>query len=370
MYKKGFIEQFGLFASLSVSMIGSGVFYAPAIISKYVGQNSWIVSIASAVIVFFIFWAIVKLFRINSYKTITDILKGTYGSIIGSLLALLYSILIIIISALFLRNFSEVISMYLLPNTPREVVLITLIFIAMYLSRGGLANVVHFNEIIFWIMFIPIGIILLLVLPEADFSNLLPIGGYGVINYARGSFEMLFLLSGFSIVFTLVPYVREKKRTTGVLLKNSIFTGVFYTAILILVCATLSSAQVKESIFPTITMLESVSSRSGILEKWDSLIMALWVIFFFTSFANMYYFSSVTLKDVLHIKNIRTASAVYVPLVYLAAIIPENIIEIRNVKYGYLRTGSIAVIVVIIGVTLVLSILKRGRRHGNEKQNN
>lgn len=49
MKNKGFIEEFALFASLSVSMIGVGVFYAPAIVAKYVGADSWISAIIAGI---------------------------------------------------------------------------------------------------------------------------------------------------------------------------------------------------------------------------------------------------------------------------------------------------------------------------------
>lgn len=367
MEKKGFIEEFALFSSLSVSMIGSGIFYAPAIISKYVGQNGWAVSIITGIIVFLIFLAINKLIELNHNGDITEILANVYGSVIGKILAFLFSLFMIIVLALFLRGFSEVITMYLLTNTPTEVIITTLVFIGMYLSRGGLANVVHFNEIVFWIMFVPIAIILLLTLPEADFSNLLPIGGYDVISYLKGSFEMLFLFSGFCVAFVLLPYVREKNKIKSVVGKSCIFVSIFYVVIFTIVCATLSNAQVSDSIFPTITMLQSITSRSGILEKWDSLVMSLWVIFYFTSFANIYYFASIIIKDIFCIKDVRTASAIYIPIVYVIAMFPENIIEVRNLKYNYLRIGLMSIIVIIIGLTLIISYFKTRRGATYEK---
>lgn len=366
MEKKGFIEEFALFASLSVSMIGNGVFYAPAIVTKYVGQNGWIVALITGLLLLVIFLCISKLISLNKNKDLTHILTDVYGNIIGRIIAFIYSFLIVIVLALLLRSFSEIISMYLLSKTPTEIIIVTLIFIGMYLSRGGLANVVHFNEIVFWIMFIPIGLILLLTLPQSNFSNILPIGGYPIRDYASSSIEMLFLLSGFSVAFILLPYVRERNKIKPILTKSCIFVAVFYAIIFIIVCATLSSAQAASSIFPTITMLQSIGSNSGILEKWDSVIMALWVIFYFTSFANIYYFASYTLKDVLNLEDIRTASTIYVPFVYLAAVLPENVIEIRNLKYGYLRIGFIATVIVVIGVTLIISMIKKGR-HVHEK---
>ncbi len=367
MEKKGFIEEFALFVSLSVSMIGVGIFYAPSIVAKYIGPGGWISALITGVEIFIILLCIYKVIKLNKFKDITFILTGTYGRFLGKIISLIYSLLILIVLSLSLRTFSEVITMYLLRNTPTEVIIITFIFTGMYLSRGGLANVVHFNEIVFWLMFVPIGIMLLLTLPAADFSNLLPIGGYPVKDYIMSSFEILFLFNGFSMAFILIPYVKKRKAIKSIMFTSSIFVTVFYIIIFILVSATLSYVQTADSIFPTITMLQSISSNSGILEKWDSLVMALWVIFYFTSFANIYYFASSILKDVFSLEDIRTSSMIYVPIVYLAAMLPENIINVRNTKYNYLRVGFIAIILIIIGGTLVISLVKNRRRSVSEK---
>lgn len=367
MEKKGFIEEFALFVSLSVSMIGVGVFYAPSIVAKYVGPGGWISALITGIEIFLILFCIYEVVKLNKFKDITYILTGIYGKFLGKLVSLIYSLLILIVLAVSLRTFSEVITMYLLRNTPTEVIIITFVFIGMYLSRGGLANVVHFNEIVFWVMFVPIAIMLLLTLPAADFSNLLPIGGYPVKDYFMSSFEILFLFNGFSMAFILIPYVRDRKSIKSVIFKSSIFVTAFYVIILILVSATLSSVQTADSIFPTITMLQSISSGNGILEKWDSLIMALWVIFYFTSYANIYYFASIILKDVFSLEDVRTSSMIYVPIVYVVAMLPENIIDVRNLRFNYLRTGFIDIILIIIGLTLVISILKKKRSRVNEK---
>ncbi|GEM_PF-255882 len=364
--KEGFIEGFALFASLSSSMIGIGIFYAPAVIAKSVGPDSWITAIIAGIIVCLILLSIYKLIKLNKYKDVTFILDDTYGKFLGRITSVVYSVIMIIVLSLSLRVFSEIITMYLLVNTPTEVILITFIFMAMYLSRGGLANVVHFDEIAFWVMFIPIAIILLLTLPKADFQNLLPIGTSPIKNYFMSSFDMIYLLNGFSIAFILIPYAKKKKKVGAILRRSSIFVGLFYCIIFILVSATLSAAQTKESIFPTITMLQSITSKSGILEKWDGLVMAIWVIFYFTSFANIYYFASSILKDVFNIENVRTSSMIYVPVVYLVAMLPNSIIEVKNLRVKYLTIAFISIFTIVIGLTLIISFIKK-RRVRSEK---
>jgi len=363
---KDFIEDFGLFASLVVSMIGIGVFYSPSLVAKYVGADGWVVAIITGIIIFLIMYIIQHLMRINTYDDVVIILKNVYGSILGRIISVAYALMLIMALAISLRVFAEMITMFLLNNTPTEVILITLIFIGMYLSRGGLANVVHFNEIAFWIMFIPAILAFVLTLPVADFTNLLPVFTAAPKGYLQGSFELLFLLNGFSMAFILIPYVKKKERVTKILRRSSLFITVFYGITFILVAATLSVGQARNNIFPTITMLQSITSKTGFLERWDSLVMAVWVLFYFTAFANTYYFSSYIVKHVFNLEDIKIASIIFIPIIYVAALYPDSVIQVRNLNSGFVRIAFVAVLFVVIGLTFIISYIKKGRAAKNE----
>jgi spore germination protein len=366
MKDKNFIRDFGLFASLVVSMLGIGVFYSPSVVAKYVNADGWIIAIITGIIIFLIMYVIYSLMKINTYDDLVIILKNIYGGVLGRVISIAYAIMMIIALAISLRVFSEVITMFLLPNTPTEVILVTLIFMGMYLTRGGLANVVHFNEIAFWIMIIPTVISFLLTLSIADFTNLLPVFTASPKSYIQGSFELLFLMNGFSMAFILIPYVKEKEKVPKILRRSSIFLALFYGITFILVGATLSVGQARNNIFPTITMLQSITSRSGFLERWDSLIMAIWVIFYFTAFANIYYFSSYIVKHVFNIKDIKIASIIFIPVVYIAALFPDSVVDVRNINLRFVRIGFISTLFIVIGLTFFISYLKRRRGGKNE----
>nr|WP_281064892.1 GerAB/ArcD/ProY family transporter [Clostridium punense] len=355
-----------MFASLVVSMIGIGVFYSPALVAKYVGADGWIVAIITAAGIFLIMYMMYYLMKANNYEDIVVILGNIYGVALGRIISILYAIMMILALGISLRVFSEVITMFLLVNTPTEVILITMIFLGIFLSRGGLVNVVNFNELAFWMIFIPAILAFLLTLPTADFTNLLPVFSTVPVNYFKGSFELLFLLNGFSMAFILIPYVKKKERIGKILRRSSIFIGAFYGVTFILVAATLSVAQTRDTIFPTITMIQSITSRAGFLERWDSLIMAIWVIFYFTAFANTYYFSSYIAKHVFNLKDIKIASVIFLPVVYIAALFPESVVDVRNLKMGFIRMGFIGTLFVVIGITFLLSYIRKGRGVKNE----
>lgn len=366
MKNNDFIREHGLFTSLIVSMIGIGVFYGPSSLAKIVGRDGWISALIMGGVLFLLLYMINHLMKLNDYKDIVTILNNTYGRILGNIISLVYAIVMIYILSISLRTFADVINMYLLQKTPRGFIIVIMIFIGVYLVRGGLTNIVHFNEITFWIMVIPTIFILLLNIPNSNFTMLLPMLRERPISYVKGVLDILFLVNGFCIAFVLLPHVKRKESITKIFRSSSIFIALFYAITFIFVISTLSAEQTAERVFPTITMLKSINTRSGVLERWDGLVMALWILFYFTNFCNTYYFSSYIVKKVLNLEHIRISSILFIPVIYIAALYPENMIEIRSGDISMSKMIFIISIIVVIIISYLISLLKKKRSIENE----
>lgn len=361
MKEKYFIRDHGLFTTLVVAMIGIGVFYGPSFVARIVGQDSWICGVIMGICLMIFFLVIHKLLKINDYADIVTILKRSYGDILGNIIAIIYSFAMIVALSVSLRAFADVIHIYLLPKTSIEFIIISMIFIGVYLVRGGLANLVNFSEVSFWLMFIPAFIILFLNLPNAEFGRLLPMFNHSAVEYGKGVLELFFLVNGFSIAFILLPYVRKRENINKILVRSSIFTALFYVITIIFVISTLSVDQTAEKIFPTITMLKSINVRSGLLERWDGLVMGLWVFFYFTTFASTYYFSSYIVKNIFKIEDIKISSIIYAPIIYVLALYPDSMPQIYNVGLGLSKAIFISVIVIVIFISYFISLIKKKR---------
>ncbi|GAA0125907.1 MULTISPECIES: endospore germination permease [Clostridium] len=361
MKDKFMIKDYGLFTTLVASMVGIGLFYGPSFVARIVEQDSWISCILMTIFLFIVLYMIHSLIKMNDYQGIVVILRNTYGRFWGNLIALAYSIAMIIVLSVSLRSFADVVKIFLLPKTELEVVIVLIIFVGIYLVRGGLANLVYFNEIIFFLLFIPVTIILLLAIPTADFQRILPVFTHTPTEYMKSVFELFFLVNGFCIAFVLLPLVENKKNINKILRRSTIFIGVFYTITIILVTANLSVAQTAERIFPTITMLRSINVRSGVLERWDGLVMALWVLFYYATFVSTYYFSTHMVKDIFNIEDIKIAAIIYIPLVYAMSLYPENMAQIYTAGLGPFKIIFGVALIIVIFLSYFINLIKKKR---------
>lgn len=361
------IGDFGLFATIVVAIVGIGIFSSPREVIDRVGSDAWIVTLIGGAVVLLLLYLIYMVMKRNDFKDITNILQSNFGVSLGGVFAIIFAIYSIFIVSLGMREFVEVIKQYLLRQTPTEFILVVTILTGTYLVRGEIGDLVKFNEISFWIMFIPAFIVLALTTVNADFTNLLPVLNNKPSDYVRASKYILFCFGGIEIVYLILPYVKKKRNSLDVLKRSIIFVTIFYLIVMVLVLAVFSKEQSRVLMWPTITMVKSIDIPGTFIERWEGVVMALWILFYFTTFINTYFFSSEIIKNVFKLKDIKLSSPLIMPIIYVVALYPGNVAELYNLQ---LKSKSVLSVSVFIFVILPILILAVGKRKGRGKSVN
>jgi len=358
MHDKKIIGDFGIFATVVVSMIGIGIFSCPKEVIDKVGSDAWIVTLISGVIIFLLLYLIYIVMKKNDFQDLTNILQHNFGKFLGGVIAIIFAFYSIFIVSLGMREFVEVIKLFLLRQTPTEFILITTILTGTYLVRGEIGDLVKFNEISFWIMFIPAFAVFILIALNADFTNLLPVLNNKPSNYFSASKYALFCFGGFEIVYLILPYVKNKKNSARILRKSIMFVAIFYTIVMILVLAVFSKEQSRILLWPTISMIRSLYIPDTFIERWEGIVMALWILFYFTTFINSYFFSSEIVKNVFKLKDIKISSLLIMPFIYAIALYPENIAQRYDLQF---KTIPVLYTAIFVFVVLPILILLMGK---------
>lgn len=363
MNDKKFVRNYGLFASIVVTVIGVGVFSYPSSIANTVGTDGWIVTLAAGVLVFLLMYLIYLTVKKNEYETFYIMLENNLGKVLGKLFGFILCVYFIVSVAFGLRIFAEVIKMVLLQKTPTEFILIVMIFTGLYLVRAELSALVKFNEITFFIMFIPIIIVLLLSTRGGDITNVLPVFQQKPVEYLRALGTSAYAFGGFEIAYLVLPFMKndEKKGIPKTFLKAVIFVTLFYTIVTILCLMFFTKEHVKVLLWPTITLIRAIVIPGAFVERWEGVVMTFWVLFYFTTFINIYYFSADIIKDAFKLHDIKISSIILTPIIYLVALYPENIAEVYDYSGKIVPLLSIFSFI-ILPLVLLLFHGKKGRR--------
>jgi len=353
------VSTFGVFASIIVATVGIGTFSYPNELSQFVGTDGWFVIIIGGAVSYGIILILIKLLQKNNWSNFTLILKNNYGNFVGSIFALSFAIYCIFSMAIGIRTFVEVMRMYLLEKTPTEFLIVITLLIGVYIIRGGLDTIIRFNEIAFWLMFIPIIVVLFLLLNNSDFTNLFPIMSNKPIEYIKSLPVNIYIFKGFEILLLILPFMKVKSRVKKATFCSITFIMVFYVLIFIFTLAVFTKYQNSVLLWPTITMIKSINIPGSFIERWDGIVMTMWILFYFTTFINSFYFSSDIIKNVFNLKETKLSYIVILPFIYLAALYPENLLELNDFRGVFFQSFTMIMIALLPLITLIKGFMSK-----------
>ncbi|WP_051623533.1 GerAB/ArcD/ProY family transporter [Clostridium hydrogeniformans] len=360
------IKPFGLFASIVVTIIGVGLFSYPRELAEKVETNGWIITLVAGFFSCILMYIMYKVLILNNYESITNIIFNNLGKVVGYIVILIFNLELVMAIGTQGRSFVEVIKKYLLEKTPTELILIVTILTASYFISFGRVNIVKFNEIAFWIMFIPMVFILLIIMKEGDFTNVLPIGQVKISNYFSSLFSTLVAFGGFEIIFLFAPIVSDRNKVLKSSVGSMIFTSIFYTVIVIFSLALFTKHEVKNLLWPTITMVNTIDIPGTFVERWEGVIMTLWILFNFSTISNLMFFSSTLLKESFNLQKEVVATTILIPIIYGICLYPENFTDIAMMSEKILRP-TVIFMIVILPITLLIVTKYKLRKKGGVK---
>ena len=361
MKKNNIISRYDLFISMVITVAGTSIFAYPRILGEKVGTDGWVVIILTGLLLVPALYIVKKAIEVNGYKKFTNMIEDNFGRIFGKIIALLVILSGMLIISMEMRVFTEVLKMYLLKRTPSEFIIILVILVGAFLVRGEIESVIRFNEIAFWLMFLPILVAILFVLKGSDFTNIFPVLTHKPIDYLSGMKNSVFAFLGFEIVYVLYPLVKEKRNIMNITYKSLGFIVIFYIIVAVTTVIVFSKSYISQLLWPTITMLSTVNIPGTFVERWEGAIMAFWFIFFFTTYINLYYFSSEVVKDVFHLGDIKVSLVIVTPILYLLSLYPENIAEVYRIKEKFSPYIGLGIMVILPLLLLVIGTIKSRR---------
>jgi spore germination protein len=365
MNNKGFVSKYGLFATIVVTVVGVGVFSYPSRMANEVGTDGWFVTILAGIICFLLLSLIYKIVVNNNYTTFYNMLEDNLGKFLSMLFGFLFCVYFIFAVSLGMRVFAEVIKMYLLEHTPTEFILIIMIFTGLYLVRGEISALVKFNEIAFFAMFIPMFLILIFATRGGELNNVLPLLQSSPRQYIKSLSTATYAFGGIEIAYLILPYMKDKDGIRKTFFKSIVFITFFYIIVTILCLMFFTKEHTKELLWPTITLIRAIVIPGAFVERWEGLVMSLWVLFYFTTFINMYYFSGDIIKNAFRLHDIKLSSLIIAPIMYIVAMYPQNIAEVYDTSGKVTPILSIFSFIIFPLVLLFGNRIKgRGRKKG------
>lgn len=348
------------------AMLGSGILSLPRLSAKDAGQDAWFAVILGALFPFISLSLIRILYKNNRGTSYVDICNRICGRYLGKFFSLILAAYSVITAATLLRVFIEVVSMFLLRETPLPVKLMLMLSVCAYLASGNPKVLGRVNEILFYILLPLLFFSLPAIVKNSDFLNLMPVFNHKPADYIRASLATGLAFSGFELYIVFHPYVSRERETFKASLYALLITLAIYLYFVAGTILVFGSELVQKFTWPTLRML--ATTEIPVIERLEFMFIQAWIGVSFRPISNQYFCASHIITEVFRLKNQKKGTLLLFPVITALALYPSDIFQVFKISdyVGY------AALSIGIGLPLVLVLLGMlsgvmGRKHIEDK---
>lgn len=341
-------------------ILASGILTLPRVATEKVKTpDAWISVILGGLVSIILALIIAKLCERFPNKSFYQYSQDIIGKWLGSLLSLIVIVHFLMFSSLEIRIMAETTGLFLLQGTPTWAIIMPFIWIGIYLVLGGINAVARLLEIIFPITVLFFLLVMFLGLKIFQLDNLRPVLGMGIVPIIKGVTTTTLSYSGYEIILVIFMMMQEQDQIKKAVLIGIGIPLIFYAVIVVMVVGALSVDGVLTQTWPVLTFIRSFEITGLFFERFDSLLLVIWIMQLFSSFIVFYYAASMGLAQLTR-KDIRLFNWALIPIVYIIAMLPKNINSLFALgdwlgKYTFCLFG------VFPALLLIVSIVRRGK---------
>jgi len=258
--EKAKISVSQLYAIMVIFNLGSSTVFGLGAEAKQDAWISIIIGCILGILLFLLYGVIIKKYP---DLTLIEIFKKVLGNTIGKILSYIYILYFIFFSSLLIRDIFELLSLYVMTETPIIILALVSIMIISYATYLGIETIARFGFIIF-IITMPLKVTLNLLTYISGLTNLqniLPILENGWSPVFSSAFPLITNTSfGQMFIFLmLIPYVNKKEKV----IKTGVFailtSGIILFLITITNILTLGPLFIELTVYPTIQTIRLIN---------------------------------------------------------------------------------------------------------------
>lgn len=361
MIEKGKISPLQLAMMFYVSIMVTGILFLPIIGYRFAERDFWIAPILSSVVGFMMVGVMCQLHHYYPKETIIQYSCSILGKVGGRIIGALTLLYVIYIGYMSFWSYASFVNDYFLPQTPKTVILGSLVFVCACAVRGGIEVIGRLAELITPLLLILFSLIFILLVTEMDTRNLFPIFGRGVIPSIKASYFLNLWFSEFMLMGFLLPFLVNQQggRKWGMISVLS----VMFTMVSLNIVILLAFGKAIDGLSVPFSTAVQYINIGDFLAHLESLVMAFWIMGAFIKIAVLLYILSLGIAQWFSLSEYR-------PLVFPVALLVILLAfwQIPNVATYFAFVTSIGAVgshlfgILIPVLLLFIAFMKRKKK--------
>lgn len=341
------------------NVVATGILSLSRLASADAKQDAWISVLVGAFVPLVSLWLITTLGKRHKGHNLVEIAHLLFGKVGGTLLLLTLLGNMLVYIAAVAGNFAVITHIYILPNTPRKIILVVIMLSTLYVMSKGIQVVARVNEFFFYVM-LTLALIYLTAFSQFDITNLLPVGGAAITGIVRGALKTSFAYGGIDILLVVYSMVRRQDEIMKASLISLVVIASVYIMVTVVDLLVYGATELQDLMYPGLYILKAVDF--AVVERLEFFYLMFWMGWgvrpVFTTGAAAGYILTLVLKRDL--KRFYFLSTAIIALLSLAvAWLPGDIDQVTKLS----DLAGMLFLVFALGyplLFLVASFLRRG----------
>lgn len=352
--KISLVEAIALILIVTINRLSINI---PQTILLSCGSSSILNAIYISIIAILLTCLIVKLFKHFSNSDIIDVSEFLGGKFLKYLIGSIFLVYIIVISAVLLRDFTEIIHILYYTDTPIIYLLSFFIVVCIISNFLGNRSILRANVILCIIVVISLLISFSSVIPNLTIQRAFPVLGYGAYTTFFSGLTNIFAFNGLLFLYLLPPMLENKKDFKKASIIAIIIAGILIILATSSILLAFAFSTNIEKISP-LFMLLSNNEFGKYLQHPESLFVFTWILSFM-SYLNIVCMILVQiLKKLTKVKNGKPFVIPICIIIFLITLIPRNIMQVREIGIFLSKYICTPFIFVILPIILIFANLK------------
>ena len=350
------IQLRGLMVS---AVVGIGVLSMQNSLAGIMGTDGWMAIILTGILIIPVLVVYDRIFKIHPGKDFFEIVKSTLGPILYYFVLAILLVYLVLAMSIVSRILGELIKIILLQATPVKIIIIVFIIATSYIASYEIDSIARMGYLLYPITIVFTLFIVLLSLPKADFTHLLPVFRSDFKSIIKGVADSTFSFFGFEILLFAIPFVEKKENVLKSSVIGAITITLIYLVLFLMALTHFSLEQIKNFNYPILVLVRQLDLPGFFLENLDGVVMALWVMVVFSTMAPLYFASGKVLSKIFNTKKHKYFIWALIPVIYGISIIPDNFILIDEMLKRYYNICAYIAVILIPLLILIVSYVKR-----------
>ena len=269
------------FRLLTYDLLGLSTLLVPPFLGCVAGQDG-IFCIAFGLIAAYLYLKLLGFLLRDMQGQFPAYLEQKLGKFCGRLLEIGFLAYFVLLASYTAYLFSDLVLDELLREESYYLVLALLLALCAYGIRGGIEGRARVYELLFWVLMLPLFLMLLCAFDEVRTDYWSPVFTAGRESVLWGSYGVFLCFALVFLVLFLSGYVQKTQTLLAAGRSALVFTAVVHAALYLVLLGIFGAHALGEMDYPAVTLMSTVKISGGFLKRTDAFMFAVW---FFTLFA-------------------------------------------------------------------------------------